>query len=181
MNSLDKCIECLIAEEILLLSRMILGIGAGLGLEHTECIQSVPIPNQLLYLDILPNSFLTVLQHWSLSADAPDHLDCKYRIVARHYRIKASKAIRVPIFQTHNNARKYKYPGIGSPVTYIDEEHPSRKSGFVLLEVWRTMHRRSGRPCPTAIALYRLIAMTHCYPAWHSVGFNMSEREIYIF
>ena len=84
-------------------------------------LQCVPIPNQLQYLDILPNIFLTL---GTLCLSAVLIMDCLYRKWLDTNN-KTGNPIKL-IFQVLNYARKNKYPRLRSALTYIDEEHPSR-------------------------------------------------------
>ena len=86
-----------------------------------EMLQCVPIPNQLQYLDILPNIFLTL---GTLCLSAVLIMDCLYRKWLDTNN-KTGNPIKL-IFQVLNYARKNKYPRLRSALTYIDEEHPSR-------------------------------------------------------
>ena len=84
-------------------------------------LQCVPIPNQLQYLDILPNIFLTLS---TLCLSAALIMDCLY-----HKWLDTNNKTGNPIkliYQVLNYARKNKCPRLRSALTYIDEEHPSR-------------------------------------------------------
>ena len=86
-----------------------------------EMLQCVPIPNQLQYLDILPNIFLTLS---TLCLSAALIMDCLY-----HKWLDTNNKTGNPIkliYQVLNYARKNKCPRLRSALTYIDEEHPSR-------------------------------------------------------